>query len=190
MLCNIIDENMDDHFQIAGKCIKTDDILLLKIENDVIIIDNQDFKLLKLGKKIPLFKMEGSLAGKGHQIGLAFLEQRMFDIIGFGQNRVDIVFIVNPKAFTAPFWAINAVYFEGSEWDIMYSESMTSLYGDLTFEKSDWEDVYKNFKKFVNLDIAEIPLPDEDYDFDDLYNLDILPDEDCDHDFDDSFEYF
>lgn len=184
---------MDENSQVVGKCIKTDNILLVKIEKNVIIIDDHEFKLLKLGKKIPLFKMEGSLSGKCHQIGLAFLELRMFDIIGFGQNRIDVVFIVNFKAFTAPFWAINAVFFEGSDWDILYSESMTSLYGHLTFEKSDWEDFYKNFKMYMNVDIRNIPVSDEgseyfDPDYDNQYYLDIQnihePNEDHYPDFD------
>lgn len=154
---------MDEDFERSGKIIRTNNVLLLKIEKDIIIIDEQDFKLLKFGIKIPLFRMEGSLKKAGHQIGFAFLKRQregsLSDLIT--GLLLDAVFVTNCKAYIAWFGRINEVFFEGGEWDLMYSESTTSLYGHLTFENSDWEDLYKNLKKYMNFNIRDIPDPED-----------------------------
>jgi hypothetical protein len=94
---------VNEDLPCVGICIKTDNILLLKIENDTCIINERDFLMLDQGSgnrsRIKIFKMSGSLKEPGPEIGQAIKTKS-----GYG-----IVFFVHKKVFTAPLSCIKAV---------------------------------------------------------------------------------
>lgn len=83
---------MNNDLHNAGKCVKTDDTFLVKIEKEVFLFKDRDFKLLEQGIRIKLFKMSGSLTIPGPEIGHAILMKNY--------NR--IIFIVDKKEYSAP----------------------------------------------------------------------------------------
>lgn len=162
---------MDDLFpisRIVGKIIKADNCLLLKIEESVIKIDNQDFKLLKLMKKIPLFLVDGSLTNLSHQTGFAFLEVSK---VSGGIRHLDVIIIINSKVYNTRFdLGFEMVFLNKyDDFHIVFTESLQSQYQHLKFKQEDWENYVICLKKFSNIDMELIPDPYGYLDYPEIY---------------------